>query len=680
MSGGRYALVVVTTRYEDPTFKELRPVGTDAFRLNDVLSDPDIGDYNVQTLADRTNWEINIAIDRFFSHKDPDDLLLFYISGHGVKSDDGQLYFAARNTSLDLVAGTGVSSRYVRERIAASRPRRILALIDCCFSGAFGDLAVKSAGGVGVGNLAEGTGCVVLTASDSIEYSFVSGALTDQQPQASVFTDAVVHGLRTGEADRNRDGAVDVDELFDYVFPVVRRASHGKQTPTKYTLGGVHGSLKIAKSPLKLPPPPPPAPPQQQQQPALPPPPRQQPVPVPPPPLPLPPLRPTPPPASPRPTPTPTSTAPRRSLGPLVSKPWAPLLAAVLLAVAVTVALSTANRPRPSATSTSMPSPTPTTAHPTGTPHPTAARTPPVTMGPTVTPVPTVTAFAAWQPAPSFPVPVEAAGAAVYRNRVWLLGGHSHNTKAISTVQVFDPARMTWKIGPELPKALHDVGAVSDGHDLYAIGGETADDMVVDTVYRLKPDSSGWLLDSRSLLQPRASGGVVWDGSRILYAGGIDAGERDVADVFALGRSGWQRLGALTVARNSVAAATDGRGTTWFMSGQTGWTSDIRTSGDVDVLSHGTIAPTRHVTSRRAAAAVYLPGIGPCVLGGGAGSGFTPPVECPLNRSGVQPPDLRTRRAGLSAVVNKSRIWTFGGFYSGHTNSTLVEWIPFSTS
>jgi hypothetical protein len=239
---------------------------------------------------------------------------------------------------------------------------------------------------------------------------------------------------------------------------------------------------------------------------------------------------------------------------------------------------------------------------------------------------------------------------------------------------------MTWKRGPDLPRKFHDVGAVSDGHDLYAIGGETDDDTVVDTVYRLKPDSSGWLLDSRSLPQPRASGGVVWDGRRILYAGGVDAREGDVADVFALDRSGWRRLGALTVARNSVAAATDGHGTTWFMSGQTGWTSNVKMSSVVDVLSNGTIAAAPHVTSRRAATAVYLPGIGPCVLGGGTASEVAPAVECPLNRSGIQPPDLRTRRAGLSAVVSGGQIWTFGGFYSTHTNSALVERLPFSMS
>jgi hypothetical protein len=250
---------------------------------------------------------------------------------------------------------------------------------------------------------------------------------------------------------------------------------------------------------------------------------------------------------------------------------------------------------------------------------------------------------------------------------------------AIAAVQTFDPVRTTWKRGPDLPLALHDVGAVSDGHDLYAIGGETVDGRVVDTVYRLKHDYSGWLQDERHLPQPRAAGGVVWEGSRIVYAGGIDAQERDVADVFTLGRTGWTRLDPLKNARNSIAATTDGRGTAWFMTGQTGWRSGIKTSGQVDALRAGTIAAGQSVTSRRAAAAIYLPGIGPCVLGG-SGSAVGAVVECPFNRSGVQPPDLPTPRAGLSAVVSGGQILTFGGFYGKYPNSAIVERLPFSTS
>ena len=326
--------------------------------------------------------------------------------------------------------------------------------------------------------------------------------------------------------------------------------------------------------------------------------------------------------------------------------------AAVLLVAAAAAVFFNAGRPSPSLT-----------------PNP----------NPTITSSPTVTGFGAWQKAQSFGIPVEASGATVHGNRIWLLGGHSGNAPAIAAVQIFDPIRMTWRRGPDLPLALHDVVAVSDGHDLYAIGGETSDDEVIDAVYRLKRDYSGWLRDARHLPRPRAAGGVVWDGSRIVYAGGIDAQERDVADVFTLGRTGWTRLDPLKNARNSIAATTDGRGTAWFMTGQTGWRSDVRTSGQVDVLKAGTVAVGRSVTSRRAAAAIYLPGIGPCVLGG-SGSAVGAAVECPLNRSGVQPPDLLTQRAGLCAVVSSGQVWAFGGFYAKYHNSAIVERLPFGTS
>jgi len=622
MSGGRYALIVVTSEYQDPHFSQLRAVGTDAFRLNDVLSDPVIGGYNVYTMADRRTWEINVAIDRFFTQNDPDDLRLFYISGHGVKDDSGQLYFATHDTDFNLLASTGVSSAFVRERMTTSRSRRIFALIDCCFSGAFGGLATKGAGGVDVASFAEGTGCVILTASNSIEYSFVSGELADRPrpPRPSVFTDAVVRGLRTGAADRNRDGAVDVDELFDYIYQQVRQDSEGKQTPTKHGQN-IQGTLEIAKSPT--PPPPPPAPP-------------------------------------PTPTPTPPESPPEAQR-PRWLIPVLVSVAVLLIAVGVpTYFIATGSTPPPTA------SPTPTVN--------------PTRVTPTPTPTPTVTRFDAWQ-ASSMPKSVEAAGAAVHGGRVWLLGGHSPDAEAIKTVQRLDPISGQWLPGPDLPKALHDVGAVSDGRDLYAIGGETADDTVVDTVYRLERDNSGWSLQ-RSLPAARAAGGVVWNGSSIIYAGGVDAQKRDVADVYALEPSGWVRVGALKTARNSIAAASDGRGTAWFMTGQTGWSQLDKISGQVDVLTDKTIAPGPPVTSRRAAAAVYLAGIGPCVLGGaGNERGLPAVVECPLNRSRARPPDLPTPRAGLAAVISNGQIWTFGGFSPDHIpSSSVVEKLPFRTS
>ena len=64
-----------------------------------------------------------------------------------------------------------------------------------------------------------------------MEYAFEGTTLTsDHEVQPSVFTSAVVHGLQTGEADRDEDGLVSLGELYDYVFDRVRE-QNPRQTP-----------------------------------------------------------------------------------------------------------------------------------------------------------------------------------------------------------------------------------------------------------------------------------------------------------------------------------------------------------------------------------------------------------------------------------------------------------------
>lgn len=61
-----------------------------------------------------------------------------------------------------------------------------------------------------------------------------------------MFTTAVVHGLQTGEADRDGDGRVSVDELYDFVFDQVRQATTD-QRPGIFA--DVQGALYIAQNP-----------------------------------------------------------------------------------------------------------------------------------------------------------------------------------------------------------------------------------------------------------------------------------------------------------------------------------------------------------------------------------------------------------------------------------------------
>jgi hypothetical protein len=98
----------------------------------------------------------------------------------------------------------------------------------------------------------------VITASSAMEYAFEGDQLaSDAQPRPSVFTSALVEGLATGEADRNQDGWVSLDELYDYVFDKVRE-QNPHQTPSRDV--EMQGELLIARrsrpvsTPAPLPP------------------------------------------------------------------------------------------------------------------------------------------------------------------------------------------------------------------------------------------------------------------------------------------------------------------------------------------------------------------------------------------------------------------------------------------
>ena len=98
----------------------------------------------------------------------------------------------------------------------------------------------------GVKDQFTGRGMVVITASDAMQYSFEGGRQVGEPPGPSPFTQAFVDGLRTGEADRNEDGQVSINELFDFLEDRVRETSPS-QTPTKSAVNQT-GDWVIARS------------------------------------------------------------------------------------------------------------------------------------------------------------------------------------------------------------------------------------------------------------------------------------------------------------------------------------------------------------------------------------------------------------------------------------------------
>ena len=260
MDGTRSALIVASDEYTDPGLRRLRAPASDARALAAVLQDPGIGGFEVRTLLNEPAHVVNLAVEEFFADRGPSDLLLVHFSCHGVKDEDGELYLAAPNTVLGRLGATAVAAGFVSRRMTRSRSRRVVLLLDCCYAGAFERGLVARAGTeMGIGQQFGGRGRAVITASSAMEYAFEAGELAGtREVPPSVFTSALVQGLATGEADRDQDGLVGLDELYDYVYDKVRAATPN-QTPGKWTFG-VEGELYIARrsrpvtTPAPLPP------------------------------------------------------------------------------------------------------------------------------------------------------------------------------------------------------------------------------------------------------------------------------------------------------------------------------------------------------------------------------------------------------------------------------------------
>ena len=265
MGGQRKALIVANDVYEHDGLKHLLAPAADAEALARVLGDAQIGDFDVQVMRNEPAHVIEGQIEDLFSESRAEDVLLLHFSCHGLKSESGELFFAARNTRPHRLGSSAISADFVQRCMRASRSRSIVLLLDCCYGGAFSKgVTVRATGDVNVldsfpgGKLGGGRGRAVITASSSMEYAFEGDQLADDHSRRpSVFTSALVEGLSTGDADRDQDGWVSLNELYDYVFDRVRE-QNPHQTPSRDV--EMQGELYLARrnrpvtAPAPLPP------------------------------------------------------------------------------------------------------------------------------------------------------------------------------------------------------------------------------------------------------------------------------------------------------------------------------------------------------------------------------------------------------------------------------------------
>ncbi|MEH2268802.1 MAG: GUN4 domain-containing protein [Nostoc sp.] len=233
----KVALLVGISSYHQQGLSALPSATKDARAIKQVLQHPDKGGFaetDIILLANPTEEKMKDAIYNLFANRNPNDLVLFYFSGHGFKDEKGNLFIAIPTTKTDqnktVLTHTAIGASFVHEKMTASLCKKQIVILDCCFSGAFTK-------GLALGNKS----WAVLSSSDDIEYSYAPEA-----SELSIYTRYLVEGINTGVGDLNNDGKISIDELHKYTKNKVEEDSPKMNPLLKDGNGGCN--IVLAKS------------------------------------------------------------------------------------------------------------------------------------------------------------------------------------------------------------------------------------------------------------------------------------------------------------------------------------------------------------------------------------------------------------------------------------------------
>lgn len=218
-----WAVLVGISSYS--TMPALKYTDDDAYRMYAFLKSPEGGavpDDQIRILIDQgaNKKQILSTINEIFAKADPNDVVMFYYSGHGLSQAFVPVDFDGYNNLL-----------YYKDVVAAldrSKAKNKICIADACYAG-------------GLDNVKSGTRQPQLAYYDAFKKSkpgtalFLSSrqeeySLEDHGLRSGIFSHYLIKALK-GEADSNGNGIVTIQEAFDYVGGRVKTYTQYKQNP-----------------------------------------------------------------------------------------------------------------------------------------------------------------------------------------------------------------------------------------------------------------------------------------------------------------------------------------------------------------------------------------------------------------------------------------------------------------
>lgn len=165
---------------------------------------------------------------------DQGDSVFVYFSGHGAPNPKtGEAYIVPYDGDPAYIDTTGYPLKRLYEQLAKLPAKEVVVLLDSCFSGAGGrSVLAKGARPMGLSSekaMVAGGKTIVMAASSGDQ---ISSTYTTKSH--GLLTYFFLKGLQ-GEGDQNKDGVIEIGELFNYVKPqverVARREYNNEQAP-----------------------------------------------------------------------------------------------------------------------------------------------------------------------------------------------------------------------------------------------------------------------------------------------------------------------------------------------------------------------------------------------------------------------------------------------------------------
>lgn len=252
--GTNYALIIGVGNYKDPSINSLRFVENDIRELYTVMTNSSSGLFkpeNIMTLINKDATEKNIKFkfdDMVTKARGKDDLVFVFYAGHGFSYPNGtDTYWLTYDTIVgdktgNRIKSTAFSSRTLASKISDIAAGKFIFFIDACFSDG---MVEKKTTVRGLDSyLGIGKDYTIIASSKADQLSIESPIL-----KHGLFSYALINGL-SGKADRDKDGWVEIDELWPYMrSDISRRAQEMGSQQNPVRSGSSGGLLRVAKNP-----------------------------------------------------------------------------------------------------------------------------------------------------------------------------------------------------------------------------------------------------------------------------------------------------------------------------------------------------------------------------------------------------------------------------------------------